>query len=118
MPPQNAYAPPPILEYVNNKDDVATYHLKASDILSDCLGTKLVKLYACQPALGARRGMKDIAMVELHLFYIPPMPEIPISELPQSIEECLTGLKEVERYDKSFFEGVLTQQGADCKVIF
>lgn len=109
---------PPILAYMNREDDIATFSLKAADVIPHCTGNKLVKLYTCQPALGAERGLRDVAMVELHLFYIPPMPEVPIKDLPQSIDEGLAGLREAENHEKTHFEGVLTQQGADCTVSY
>ena len=44
------------------------------------------------------------------------MAEVPHDQMPQSIEECVIGLEQAEKYEKLMFEGPLTQQGADCPV--
>ena len=59
---------------------------------------------------------KPIGEIVLQLFRLPPMPGIPSNQLPQSLEECLLGLRNVRWHKETYHEGVLTQLGGDCSV--
>lgn len=59
---------------------------------------------------------KKIGEMVVQLFRLPPLPGIAPDELPQSLEECLRGMRHVNWHKVTYHEGVLTQNGGDCKV--
>ncbi|TFK45584.1 hypothetical protein OE88DRAFT_1669083 [Heliocybe sulcata] len=72
------------------------------------------------PLLGERLeiGMKvtelQIGEVMLQMFRLPALPGVPASKLPQSIQECHDGLRNIHWHKQTYFEGTLTQSGGDC----
>ena len=52
----------------------------------------------------------------LQLFRLPPLHGVPPTQLPQSLDECLRGLRHVSWHKVTYFEGTLTQNGGDCVV--
>ena len=52
----------------------------------------------------------------LQLFRLPPLHGVPQTQLPQSLDECLRGLRHVSWHKVTYFEGTLTQNGGDCVV--
>lgn len=61
---------------------------------------------------------KQIGEIVLQIFRLPPLPGVPTSELPQSLEECHRGLRHVSWHKVTYHEGILTQLGGDCSVGF
>lgn len=65
---------------------------------------------------GRSSGPRKIGEIVLQMFRLPPLPGIAADELPQSLEECLRGMRHVSWHKITYHEGVLTQNGGDCKV--
>ena len=57
-----------------------------------------------------------VGEVILQLFRLPPLHGVPPTQLPQSLDECLRGLRHVSWHKVTYFEGTLTQNGGDCVV--
>ena len=57
-----------------------------------------------------------VGELALQLFRLPPLHGVPTTELPQSLDECLRGLRHVSWHKVTYFEGTLTQNGGDCMV--
>lgn len=61
-------------------------------------------------------GPQKVGEIVLQMFRLPPLPGIPADQLPQSLEECLRGMRHINWHKITYHEGVLTQNGGDCKV--
>jgi len=48
------------------------------------------------------------------MFRLPALPGVPPSKLPQSLQECHEGLRNIQWHKQTYFEGTLTQSGGDC----
>ena len=57
-----------------------------------------------------------VGELALQLFRLPPLHGVPPVQLPQSLDECLRGLRHVSWHKVTYFEGTLTQNGGDCVV--
>ncbi|KAH8115290.1 hypothetical protein DFH11DRAFT_1854440 [Phellopilus nigrolimitatus] len=64
--------------------------------------------------VGGTMVPKQIGEIVLQVFRLPPLPGIPQSELPQSLDECHRGLRHISWHKKTYHEGILTQLGGDC----
>ncbi|KAK0548448.1 Bud site selection protein bud4 [Tilletia horrida] len=54
--------------------------------------------------------------LRLKIFYLPPIPNIPRNLLPDSLDECIMGMKAViSQKTHVWMEGTLTQNGGDCR---
>jgi hypothetical protein len=67
--------------------------------------------------LGGKVSPLQVGELVLDLFRLPPLP-VPPTELPQSLDECHRGLRNVAWHKATYFEGILTQNGGDCTVRF
>jgi hypothetical protein len=65
---------------------------------------------------GNKYSTLQVGEVMLRIFRLPPLPGIPSSELPQSLDECHRGLRHINWHKVTYFEGTLTQYGGDCMV--
>ena len=65
---------------------------------------------------GGTMKSREIGEIVLQVFRLTPMPGIPQSELPQSLDDCHRGLRHVNWHKVTYYEGVLTQLGGDCSV--
>ncbi|KLO11072.1 hypothetical protein SCHPADRAFT_855784 [Schizopora paradoxa] len=63
---------------------------------------------------GTTMAPRQVGEIVLQMFRLPPLPGIPQNELPQSLEECYRGLRNVAWHKATYHEGVLTQLGGDC----
>lgn len=63
-----------------------------------------------------RTGSRKIGDIVVQMFRLPPLPGVPADQLPQSLEECLRGMRHVSWHKIVYHEGILTQNGGDCKV--
>lgn len=59
---------------------------------------------------------KQVAKITLQVFRLPPLPGLDEEELPKCIDECLRGMRHHAWHEVEYHEGMLTQQGGDCKV--
>lgn len=106
----------PILDYISRDGEICKVTSKIETFLKQCTARKLKLAVACHQAAGSKRKLENIAELEISLFHIPQLHGIEVKSLPQNIEECLTGMEQARRYEETIWEGILTQQGADCKV--
>ncbi|KAI0292552.1 hypothetical protein BC826DRAFT_1018621 [Russula brevipes] len=113
---------PTILEenlarYLKPDGTLARAFVSFKDIASRC-DTRLFE--TSYPLIGQRleSGSKVVSMevgeLVLQFFRLPPLPGIPPSQLPQSLDECHRGLRHVHWHKMTYFEGTLTQSGGDC----
>lgn len=58
----------------------------------------------------------EVGELVMQLFRLPPLHGVPPAQLPQSLDECLRGLRHVSWHKVTYFEGTLTQNGGDCVV--
>jgi hypothetical protein len=59
---------------------------------------------------------KLLAKVTLQIFRLPPLPGLTHEQLPQSIDDCLRGMRHHTWHEQEHLEGTLTQRGGDCQV--
>jgi len=115
---------PPVLEenlarYLKPDGTLARAFVSFKDIASRC-DTRLFE--TSYPLIGQRMesASKAVSMeigeLVLQFFRLPPLPGIPQSLLPQSLDECHRGLRHVHWHKMTYFEGTLTQNGGDCVV--
>lgn len=57
-----------------------------------------------------------VGEIVLKIFRLPPLPGIPNDQLPQSLDECHRGLQFTSWHKVTYHEGILTQNGGDCRV--
>ncbi|TFY80793.1 hypothetical protein EWM64_g3217 [Hericium alpestre] len=57
---------------------------------------------------------QEVGELVLQMFRLPPLGGIPPNQLPQSLDECWTGLRRARWHKMTYFEGTLTQNGGDC----
>ncbi|KZT19830.1 hypothetical protein NEOLEDRAFT_1183069 [Neolentinus lepideus HHB14362 ss-1] len=95
----------------------AMVSFKEQDIASRC-DTKLFE--TAFPLLGQRLETDmqtthiQIGEILLQMFRFPALPGVPPSKLPQSLQECHEGLRNIQWHKQTYFEGTLTQSGGDC----
>ncbi|GJJ08435.1 hypothetical protein Clacol_002651 [Clathrus columnatus] len=58
---------------------------------------------------------QTIGEIVLKIFRLPPLPGIPNDQLPQSLDECHRGLQYTSWHKVTYHEGILTQNGGDCR---
>jgi len=66
--------------------------------------------------VGTTMTTLPVGELVLQLFRLPPLHGVPPTQLPQSLDECLRGLRHVGWHKVTYFEGTLTQNGGDCVV--
>ena len=66
--------------------------------------------------LGGKWSNLQVGEIQLQVFRLPPLPGIPQNQMPQSLDECVRGLRQMHWHKVTYFEGTLTQNGCDCTV--
>ncbi|PFH53853.1 hypothetical protein AMATHDRAFT_1075 [Amanita thiersii Skay4041] len=64
--------------------------------------------------VGGKFSTQQVGELVLQIFRLPPLPGIAPDQLPQSLDECLRGLRHINWHKVTYFEGTLTQNGGDC----
>lgn len=59
---------------------------------------------------------KQVCKVTLQIFRLPALPGLTQEQLPQSIDECLRGMRHHAWHEHEYHEGLLTQKGGDSHV--
>lgn len=59
---------------------------------------------------------KQVAKITLQIFRLPPIPGLPQDKLPQSIDDCLRGMRHHAWHENLYYKSVMTQIGGDCTV--
>lgn len=106
----------PLLDHLGDDGEICRVKINVHGFKAECYGKQLKTIHKCYGPPQARKAVREIGEVEIKLFYLPPLARVPVKDLPQSIDECLSGLSKADKYDVVHYEGVLTQLGADCKV--
>lgn len=123
-PPPPPHVIPPLEEnlarYMKPDGTLARSFVSFKDIAERC-DTKLFE--TSYPLIGQRlesRGgslaPRQVGEIVLQLFRLPPLPGVPPDQLPQSLEDCLRGLRHTNWHKQTYYEGTLTQNGGDCTV--
>jgi hypothetical protein len=108
----------PFGRYLKKDLSIARALVSFKDVVNRCD----MKLFETSyPLVGQRSNgpeveTKTVGEIVLQLFRLPPLPGIPVGDLPQSLEECQRGLRHVHWHKVVYHEGVLTQLGGDCTV--
>jgi hypothetical protein len=108
-----------LARYLKPDGTLARAFVSFKDIASRC-NTRLFE--TSFPLIGQRQESEskvvsiEIGELVLQFFRLPPLPGIPSSQLPQSLDECHRGLRHVHWHKMTYFEGTLTQSGGDCSV--
>ncbi|KAH8828187.1 hypothetical protein DL96DRAFT_1602130 [Flagelloscypha sp. PMI_526] len=63
---------------------------------------------------GGKPSILQVGEIVLQIFRLPPLPGVKPEELPQSLDECVRGVRHANWHKETYWEGVLTQQGGDC----
>lgn len=90
------------------------FGLKRSDAMQSILRKPAVEGLPAPPSGKAEK--KLLAKVTLQIFRLPPLPGLKPEQLPNSIDECLRGMRHHTWHEQEYLEGVLTQCGGDCTV--
>ena len=111
-----------IARYLKPDGTLARAFVSFKDIASRC-DTRLFE--TSYPLIGQRTGSPNSSSVAnpwtmgeivLQIFRLPPLPGIEPDQLPQSLEDCHRGLRHINWHKVTYHEGVLTQNGGDCRV--
>ncbi|TCD62275.1 Bud site selection protein bud4 [Steccherinum ochraceum] len=106
-----------LARYLLTNGSLARAFIQFKDVMGHCdsrlfetafplIGQKL-------EAGGSTRSMQ-VGELVLQIFRLPPVPGLAPEDLPQSLEECHRGLRNVNWHQMSYMEGTLTQSGGDC----
>ncbi|KIJ65862.1 hypothetical protein HYDPIDRAFT_129870 [Hydnomerulius pinastri MD-312] len=125
-PAARATPPPPVLppkipdnlaRYMKQDGTLARAFISFKDVASRC-DTRLFE--TSFPLIGQRAEASggattmELGEIVLQLFRLPSLPGVLSNQLPQSLDECLRGLRHVAWHKVTYFEGTLTQNGGDC----
>jgi hypothetical protein len=108
----------PFGKYLKKDLSVAKALVSFKDIFTHC-DTKLFETsypLVGQCSDGKQFVTKAIGEIVLQIFRLPPIPGVSQDDLPQSLDDCLRGLRHVQWHKVIYHEGVLTQLGGDCTV--
>ncbi|KAF7965990.1 hypothetical protein HWV62_40539 [Athelia sp. TMB] len=111
------HLPENLARYLKPDGTLARAFISFKDIASRC-DTKLFEtnypLIGQRIEVGGAVSTLQVGELALQVFRLPPLPSVPAEQLPQSLEECLRGLRHNRWHKNTYFEGTLTQQGGDC----
>jgi hypothetical protein len=116
--PQPIESTDPFGRYLKKDLSMARALVTFKDIVEHC-DTKLFE--TSYPLIGQYSTGRDVVTktigeIVLHIFRLPPIPGVSPDDLPQSLDDCLRGLRHVQWHKVVYHEGVLTQLGGDCTV--
>jgi hypothetical protein len=116
--PQPIETADPFGQYLKKDLSIAKALVSFKDIVKHC-DTKLFETsypLVGQCIEGREFVTKPIGEIVLQIFRLPAIHGVLQDDLPQSLEECLRGLRHVQWHKVVYHEGVLTQLGGDCTV--
>ncbi|KAF9517646.1 hypothetical protein BS47DRAFT_1371285 [Hydnum rufescens UP504] len=133
--PKNSTAPPPpppvaeetLIKYLRQDGTLARTFISFKDFASLCdthlfeISLPLMGAGTAENKFGSTAGTgpsngnpRVVGQIVLQMFRLPPLPGIPPESLPQSLEECLRGIRHTSWHKVTYHEGILTQNGGDC----
>ncbi|KAL7418687.1 Bud site selection protein bud4 [Cryptotrichosporon argae] len=71
---------------------------------------------ASTPPANEHKPRKQVAKITLQMFRLPALPGVDAKDVPESIDECLRGIRHHAWHEQEYHEGLLTQEGGDCAV--
>ncbi|KAA1470646.1 hypothetical protein DENSPDRAFT_774642, partial [Dentipellis sp. KUC8613] len=122
-PVTSSPSPPPaqihenLARYLKPDGTLARAFVSFKDIVSRCDARLFETGY---PLIGqrlerdGRATPMQVGQLVLQVFRLPALNGVPSNQLPQSLEECHRGLRHVQWHKQTYFEGTMTQNGADC----
>ncbi|KIJ15469.1 hypothetical protein PAXINDRAFT_168965 [Paxillus involutus ATCC 200175] len=116
-PPVPHKLPDNLARYLKQDGTLARAFISFKDVAARC-DARLFEL--SYPLIGQRveasggATTMELGEIVLQLFRLPSLPGVLSNQLPQSLDECLRGLKHVAWHKVTYFEGTLTQNGGDC----
>ncbi|KAK7057519.1 PH domain-containing protein [Favolaschia claudopus] len=116
VPPQ-IRLPENLARYLKADGTLGRVYVSFKDIGSRCdmrLFETNFPLIGQRAELGGKASTLQVGELVLQMFRLPPLPGIPPDDLPQSLEECLRGLRHINWHKVTYFQGTLTQNGGDC----
>lgn len=108
-----------LARYLKQDGTVGRAFISFKEIAKHC-DTKLFEttypLIGQKSSQGPAPKTMQVGEIVLQIFRLPPLQGVPPDQLPQSLEECHRGLRNVNWHKLTYFEGTLTQNGGDCTV--
>lgn len=126
VPPPRPVTPPvaPLPEtfgrYLQSDGTFGRVFICFKDIVSHCDTRLLETSFPILSQKSGHAGETTVTIGEmiLQIFRLPPLPGVPAEQLPQSLEECIRGLRHINWHKVTYHEGTLTQLGGDCSVSY
>ncbi|KAF9010563.1 hypothetical protein BDQ17DRAFT_1273135 [Cyathus striatus] len=116
-PPPPQRLPENLARYLKPDGTLARAFISFKDVATRC-DTRLFEtsypLIGQRIEIGGKFSTLQVGELVLQMFRLPPLPGIPPEELPQSLEECVRGLRHLNWHKVTYFQGTLTQIGGDC----
>ncbi|KAI6046401.1 hypothetical protein EDC04DRAFT_3086435 [Pisolithus marmoratus] len=112
-----AKLPDNLARYLKQDGTLARALVSFKDVAARC-DTRLFEI--SYPLIGQRAETSggpttmELGEIVLQLFRLPALPGVLSAHLPQSLDDCLRGLRHVQWHKVTYFEGTLTQSGGDC----
>ena len=131
----------PMIAYINREGAFGRTNVVFDKVASECHGRCLVlelPVYGVNNATSTMSGPSSMASrsvrsmfdadftrnlnkvrgtLRLKLFYLPPMPNMPKTKMPENLGECIRGMQSASWHRAApWLEGTLTQLGGDCTV--
>ncbi|KAJ7072601.1 hypothetical protein C8F01DRAFT_1104511 [Mycena amicta] len=109
--------PENLARYLKPDGTLARSFISFKDVAQRC-DTRLFEssfpLIGQRLELGGKSSTLQVGELILHIFRLPPLSGAPQDQLPQSLDECLRGLRHINWHKVTYFQGTLTQNGGDC----
>jgi hypothetical protein len=123
-PPTRPETPPTVTlpetfgRYLQNDGAFGCVFISFKEIASRCDTRLLETSFPVISQKSTVTGDTSVTVGEMiiQVFRLPPLPGVPIDQLPQSLEESIRGLRHINWHKVTYHEGTLTQLGADCSV--
>ncbi|KAF7321547.1 PH domain-containing protein [Mycena kentingensis (nom. inval.)] len=109
--------PENLARYLKPDGTLARSFIAFKDVATRC-DTRLFEssypLIGQRLELGGKSSTLQVGELILQIFRLPPLPGVAQDDLPQSLDECLRGLRHINWHKVTYFQGTLTQNGGDC----
>lgn len=100
--------------FSSNDSTIGRSHIAFKPIAKNC-DARLLEIRYPMYGVHQKDGKRQICKITLQMFRLPPLPGLTSEQLPQSIDECIRGMRHHAWHQHEYHEGTLTQRGGDCK---
>lgn len=100
--------------FSSNDSTIGRSHIAFKPIAKNC-DSRLLEIRYPMFGIHQKDGKRQICKITLQMFRLPPLSGLTAKQLPQSIDECLRGMRHHAWHQHEYHEGTLTQRGGDCK---